>query len=172
MAQRLERASYGCTQQGRANLRWGAGARAAWKIRLLRSTAHCLVVRRRRGRQSDLPVVAINSRKPRHRLYRPLHDTKHNLQRRGFRPGLSLPVSRWYPKQDAEQARCHCILPSWQSEPWEEWLWLKARSPSPYPASRTVRSTPPFVGQNRTTVEHAREIEDRQADPALPVWAD
>src|SRR6266481_3077517 len=156
MAQHLERASYGCTQQGRANLRWGAGARAAWKIRLLRSTAHCLVVRRRSGRQSDLPVVAIDSRKPCHRLYRPLHDTKHNLQRRELRRGLLLPVSRWNSTQGEERARCHCILPSWQSERWEEWLWLRPGSPSPYPASRTVRSTPPFVGQNRTTVEHGR----------------
>src|SRR6266850_183636 len=44
--------------------------------------------------------------------------------------------------------------------------------PSPNRPSRAGRSTPAPVAQTRTTVEHGRGFRYRQADRALPVWAD
>ena len=172
MTQHLNDASYEYRQQERADLRWGAGARAAWQTLRLHSTARCSIAHRRSGRQSSSPVSAIDSRKLRHRPFRRTHGTKHNSQQKEYRRGLLLPVSRPDSTQDAERVRCRCTLPSWQSERKEEWLWLKARSPWPCLVSRAGRLMPTLVAQSRKVVEHAQEIGGRQADPALPLSAD
>src|SRR6266404_7766020 len=172
MAEHWQRASYRCRRQERANLRWGAGAKAAWRSQRFRSTAHCLIVRRRIGRQSGLPVAAIDSPKLWRRPFPRAHDTKHNWRRREIRRGLLLPASRPDSTRDAERVHWRCILPSWQSERREEWLWRKPRLASPYPLSRHGRLTPTAVAQSRKVGEHAQEIADRQAGPVLPVSAD
>src|SRR5712664_2013750 len=159
----LERLDFECRQQERANLRWQAGATAAWMNLGSRSTARCSNVHRRSGQQSGSPVSAIDSRKLCHRPFRQTHDTKHNSRRKQYRRGSPLPASRPDSTQDAERVRCRCILPSWQSERREEWLWLKARSAWPYPVSRAARLTATAVAQSRKVVEHVQETADRQA---------